>query len=242
MNIFYIIHLACSITPIWRRSGVADGTEVLNLRRSGVADGTEMLNSRDTVGRVSRDTVGRVCKKYIKDSRGLNAQFYGKYFEEKTNNEPRLIKQNFYHKSGYLTKNMENENLIFGSQQQIKKYIKLNYNIDLFRFPDEAYLFESIHGGIHTLKILEKKEQKTNGSVETKLWASPALKREYEIILGNKFNIKYGLCVNLYLKNLLCSKKPKYNILQKILNESNIDILYGDDEDYFTQLDKWIYK
>jgi len=29
------------------------------------------------------------------------------------------------------------------------------------------------------IKIVEKKEQNVEGSVETKLWSSPSLKREY---------------------------------------------------------------
>jgi len=29
----------------------------------------------------------------------------------------------------------------------------------------------------------------------------------------------------------------KYNILKKILDENNINILYGDDDDYFLKMD-----
>jgi len=34
--------------------------------------------------------------------------------------------------------------------------------------------------------------------------------------------------------------KKKYIILNKILNENNITVLFGDDENYFETLDNWI--
>ena len=66
--------------------------------------------------------------------------------------------------------------------------MKHKYNIKIFRCPDEAYIIEYNTGKIE-IKILEKKTQNVSGSVETKLWASPSLKREYQLLLGDKFNI-----------------------------------------------------
>ena len=54
---------------------------------------------------------------------------------------------------------------------------------------------------ISLIKILEKKEQNVEGSVETKLWSGPSLKREYELVLGNDFKVHYGFCVSEFLKN-----------------------------------------
>jgi hypothetical protein len=119
--------------------------------------------------------------------------------------------------------------------------MKNKYNIELFRCPDEAYIIE-YNSGKKLIKISEKKAQNMSGSVETKLWASPSLKREYELILGNDFQVDYCLCINSYLKNLLISNTKKYLILNKILNENKIDILFGDDDTYFILLDKWINK
>ena len=119
--------------------------------------------------------------------------------------------------------------------------MKNKYNIDIFRLPDEAYIIEYKTGEIY-IKILEKKSQNVPGSVETKLWSSPSLKREYEIILGDKFDVSYGLSVNSYLQNLLTSSHKKYTTLNTILQENNIEVLYGDETDYFTKLDLWINK
>ena len=116
--------------------------------------------------------------------------------------------------------------------------MKANYNIDLFRCPDEAYIIK-YKTGRKVIKILEKKEQHVEGSVETKLWSGQSFKREYELVLGDDFEVHYGFCVNDFLKKKLISKDKKYIILNKILNENKISVLFGDDENYFETLDAW---
>ena len=187
---------------------------------------------------------------------GKNTNHYGKIFENKTNNEVRLStlgydkfyfneKKNSKNKNNYIgdyyySKSFEDKNIIFVSQNGLKKYMKTKYNIDLFRFPDEAYLIE-YKTGKKILKILEKKEQHVNGSVETKLWSAPSLKREYELILGVDFEVHYGICINHFLKQKIISlEDKKYMTLNTILNENNIITLFGDDENYFETLDSWI--
>ena len=108
----------------------------------------------------------------------------------------------------------------------------------MFRCPDEAYIIEYTSGR-KVIKILEKKEQNVEGSVETKLWSGPSLKREYELALGNDFTVFYGFCVSEFLKQKLISNEKKYNILNTIFNENNITVLFGDDENYFETFDTW---
>ena len=176
---------------------------------------------------------------------GSNTNFYGKKFEEKTNNELRLlemgyIKNSFSKKTYdyYLSKTFEDKNVIFVLQNGVKKYMKNKYNIYLFRCPDEAYIIEYTSGR-KMIKILEKKEQNVSGSVETKLWAGPSLKREYELVLGGEFEVSYGFCVSKYLKDKFTSNEKKYTTLNTILSESNISVLFGDDENYFETFDTW---
>ena len=78
------------------------------------------------------------------------------------------------------------------------------------------------------------------GSIETKLWAAPSLKREYELILGEEFEVQYCLCVSEFLKKKITSNEKKYKVLNVILNESKIAVLFGDDETYFETVDNWI--
>lgn len=180
---------------------------------------------------------------------GCNTNLFGKKFEEKTNNQIRLLKCG-YTKNGftkkqknvydyYISKTFEDKTITFLLHNGFKSYMKHKYAIDVFRCPDEAYIIEYSNGN-HVIKILEKKEQNVSGSVETKLWASPALKREYEKVLGDKFEVSYCLCVNSYLQNLLESSNKKYVILNEILRENKIDVLYGDDDNYNEMFDRWI--
>jgi hypothetical protein len=179
---------------------------------------------------------------------GAKTNYYGKKFEEKTNNQNRLIENGYiinnFKKSpkklyDYLSKTYEDKTVIFVLQHGLKIYMKNKYNIDLFRCPDEAYIIEYTSGR-KIIYILEKKEQRVDGSVETKLWSGPSLKREYELVLGEDFEVFYGFCINKFLQNKLISKNPKYTILNIILNENNIKVLFGDDDNYFETFDIWI--
>jgi hypothetical protein len=179
---------------------------------------------------------------------GANTNYYGKKFEEKTNNQQRLLEMGYTKNSFtkkpkkaydyYLSKTFEDKTIVFVLQNGLKMYMKNKYNIDLFRCPDEAYIIEYTSGR-KVIKILEKKEQNVQGSVETKLWSGPSLKREYELVLGAEFEVFYGFCVSEFLKNKLISNKKKYTILNTIFNEINIAVLFGDDENYFETFDTW---
>jgi hypothetical protein len=143
---------------------------------------------------------------------GVNTNHYGKKFEDKTNNETRLLNDGYikiylqkkYKKvyNYYLSKKFEDKTIIFVLQNALKIYMKNKYNIELFRYPDECYIIE-YNTGKKVIKILEKKNQNVNGSVETKLWSSPSLKREYELLLENNFEVHYCLCLSYFLKKKL---------------------------------------
>ena len=138
-----------------------------------------------------------------------------------------------------MSKTFEDKTIIFVLQNGLKTYMKHKYNIELFRCPDEAYIIEYTSGK-KIIKILEKKEQRVNGSVETKLWSGPSLKREYELALGNKFEVFYGFCVSDFLKKRIISTEKKYMILNTIFTENDITVLFGDDVDYFEIFDIWL--
>lgn len=201
---------------------------------------------------------------------GANTNYFGKQFEQKTDSHARLLSNGFVsghaaasaskkHKPAkhedYLFKDTDAGRMVFVTQNGLKVYMKHRHGIDLFRCPDEAYLIELTcegegggEGGGEgagtkkktIIKILEKKEQKVDGSVETKLWSGPSLKREYEIVLGDRFEVHYAFCVNEFLKQKLVSDAPKYKTLNTILKEADIQVLFGDDPDYFEQLDNWV--
>lgn len=52
-------------------------------------------------------------------------------------------------------------------------------------------------------------------------------------------NVHYGFCVSEFLKKKLISNEKKYTTLNTIFNETNIAVLFGDDDNYFETFDKW---
>jgi hypothetical protein len=138
---------------------------------------------------------------------------------------------------------------VFVLQSGMKRYMLVKYGIQMFRCPDEAYIIETDSGSGTTrvvVKILEKKEQRVQGSVETKLWSGPSLKREYELVLqpkmkpGYEVEVHYGFCISAFLADKMkATNEEKYVILNTILGENNIAVLFGDDANYFERLDAW---
>jgi hypothetical protein len=181
---------------------------------------------------------------------GANTNANGKPFEDETSNEHRLLADGFKKtvlsrtsKYGYYLKGEYDEySVVFMSQSGLKSYIKAQWGIDLWRNPDEAYLITFNNPDERPiLKILEKKEQSVEGSVETKLMSGAAFRREYEIALGDRAIVHYAYCVNQFLKNKLESNERKYNTLKQILEEDKVPMFYGQDADYFEKLDEWIH-
>lgn len=179
---------------------------------------------------------------------GKNTNYYGKQFEEKTSSENFLINNGFIRKeypssstkyNYYLHKIYEDKQVFFMLQNGLKKFAKNRYNLDLFRCPDEAYIIE-FNDGRKVVNIIEKKEQNREGSVETKMWSCPSLKREYELIFGVEFSIEYSLCINEFLENKIKSNETKYNILKIIFQENKINILFGDNENYLETLRNYL--
>ena len=136
-------------------------------------------------------------------------------------------------------KKVNDKDYAYVSQGNLVSFFKINYNIELFRYPDEAFIISDENETV--VKILEKKEQHVDGSVETKLWAAVALKREYELMLPN-FKIEYAFCLNLFFKDKFENKSKKWEILHQILTENKIQIFYGEDSDYFDKINEWVYK
>lgn len=178
---------------------------------------------------------------------GANTNKNGKSFEEKTNNESRLLNKGFIReninignkaKTNYYLKSPDNGDIIYLTQGAMKSYFETFFNIKMCRNPDEAYLCKS--GDKYILKVLEKKNQNNPGSVDTKLLSGPGFIEEYKFILGDKFDIKYAFCISSYLKEEYNSDKIKYQALRATNKKYDISVLFGDDPDYYDKLDEWI--
>ena len=211
---------------------------------------TTVTEVNDVIEKVNDLTVEEPSQQKIPNkgtgAGGAATNLNGKLFEAKTDNETRLLNDGFkkivtgHTKFGYfLSKQLEDKRVIFVSQSGLKEFIKRYYHIELFRHPDEAYIFEYTDGR-RVIKILEKKEQNVEGSVDVKLLSGPVFREEYTEALEGKFEVEYAFCVNEYLQKRIVSRKKKYIIFNKIMARHGIDILFGDDLNYFDKLDEWL--
>ncbi len=184
---------------------------------------------------------------------GSNTNVNGKSFENKTLNESRLLLQFGFERKNipglgakakngyYLIKQISpTESIIYLTQGGLKAYFKHFFGKEMCRCPDEAYLFTRDDGN-HILKILEKKNQNTSGSVDTKLLAGKAFIDEYSFCLGDGFTVQYAFCISEFLKNEYIADTIKSKALRFIHKKDGISVLFGDDADYFDRLDAWLF-
>jgi hypothetical protein len=158
-----------------------------------------------------------------------------------TSNLNNLINDGFTRScEGHLFKINENYTLTYFTQGELKRYFQKKYDVSIFRKPDEAYLLE-LNDGRKILKILEKKYQGVEGSVEDKLLTGNQIKREYTIKLQSlNIEVSYAYCVNQFLEKKLKSNKDKYIIWNKMFLQDDIAIFYGGNDNYFLRLNEWI--
>jgi hypothetical protein len=182
---------------------------------------------------------------------GANTNINGLAFEKITSIENKLTEKDFKKnimsngKYGYYFENdNNNKKIIYLTQDGFKLYIKKEFNIDSYKKPDEAFIIRDNNELNINIKILEKKNQNVEGSVEDKLKTGQFTKKEYEKILKNinnyKINVDYAFCVSKFLQDKLESKHIKYNNMLEIMKEDNIKIFYGENENYFDLLYEWI--
>lgn len=176
---------------------------------------------------------------------GANTNRSGLSFEKATNNYTRLLNIGFEKtimnssKNGYyLSKQFDDKKINFFNKGGLKTYALQEFNVTLNREPDEAYILEYEKHSV--LKVLEKKNQNVEGSVDTKLYAGRCIRREYEKVFKNNVEVEYAFCLSDFFKERFASDNKKYQIMKEIIEEDEIIIMYGKDDDYFETLDKWI--
>jgi hypothetical protein len=178
---------------------------------------------------------------------GANTNKNGKAFEELTSNEPRLLANGFVKhivpgKKGkfdyYLEKPTADGSIVYLTQGGMAAYFMWKFSIEMVRHPDEAYLIQ--RGDTYTLRVLEKKNQNVQGSVDTKLLAGPGMLEEYVMCIENpKFTVKYAFCLSAFLKAQYVSDAKKWKLMRAINARHGIEVLFGEDKDYYERLDAW---
>ncbi len=198
---------------------------------------------------------------------GYKTNINGLAFEDLTNPEKLLIEKGFTrtdiskNKNGYYlikhlnekdevkdgikeTKDPISSSIIYMRQSGFKEYVKKKFDVDVYRNPDEAYLIHK--NGKYHLKIIEKKNQNVDGSVEDKLKTGAFNRDEYTLMFDKleKDNIElvidYAFCVSEFLQKKLQSSDGKYVNINRINEKNNIKVFYGNSPDYFDKLYEWI--
>jgi hypothetical protein len=176
---------------------------------------------------------------------GAKTNVNGKAFENLTDNSERLINKGFVRtemsksKYGYyLSKEFDDKTVYYVTKSGLNTFVKKHMKSTVYREPDEAYIIKK--NDTYEFKILEKKNQNTDGSVDLKLYAGIGLLKEYRQAFENNYTVSYAFCLSDYFKKKFRSDNMKYKIMQDIILENEIEIMYGKDEDYFEQLDKWV--
>jgi hypothetical protein len=169
---------------------------------------------------------------------GKNTTNNGTVFELLTLNEPYLLLDGYVKEDYYLKKVTENKTILYFTQNQLKTYFKNKFNITLIRKPDEAYLI--CIDDKYILKILEKKNQNNQGSVEDKLLLGSYFIYEYQSCLDERFTVEYSFCISNFLKERYMSDNKKFEYLRKFNELHNINVFFGNDDDYFIKLKVWI--
>jgi len=182
---------------------------------------------------------------------GANTNISGNSFEDKTSNELRLLGDGYIKKlipgkektkyGYYLEKVDGGKTTQFVTQNGLKCYMEHFHKKEICREVDEAYIITMSGSSNSVVKILEKKNQTSGGSVEDKLMLGHHFKFvEYPGCLGDGFTIDYAFCLAPFLKSLYNSDMLKWKIIRENNKKNVISVFFGDDPDYFSKLDQWI--
>ncbi len=184
---------------------------------------------------------------------GYKTNLNGKNFEKKfgfenilsEKNGFSMIKNKKYH---YFYKKFDEKEILYFSQQNFKKYFQEVFDIDFFNLPDEAYLINYFDGK-KELRIIEMKNQNCEGSVEQKLLCGNSIKKIYENIIQEKFDlldkvnpftVYYAFSISKFLSEKFYTKK-KYKLWKKIIEEDDIIIFHPEyDDDFIDKIEKWL--
>jgi hypothetical protein len=171
---------------------------------------------------------------------GKQTNINGKLWETVTSNESNLLKNGFELRDGYLVMEKNETIITYFSQGQLKRFFLNKYGLILCRNPDEAYLIQKNDKMV--LKILEKKFQNVDGSVEDKLLTGNQIKREYTMSLESlNIDVSYAYCISEFLEKKIKSNKLKFVIWNRLFLQDDIKILFGENDDYFIKLNEWIF-
>ena len=240
---------------LWLNNKMKENTITINIYNEITALCVEFSNetkpsSNETItipAAISDEKKKTLCNKGT-GAGGEQTNINGKKWEYVTCNIPYLKSNGFtVDTAGYLSKKYESYEIIYLAQGGLNNYFMKNHKIKVHRNPDEAYLIKK-NDNSFVLKILEKKYQNVEGSVIDKLQTYMVMIEEYKYILKTlNITISYAYCLSKFLQQKLdcneenmTSANQKFVVWNQNFKKNSIEILYGEDIDYFTKLNAWI--
>jgi hypothetical protein len=181
---------------------------------------------------------------------GAKTNVNGLSFESLVSNEQRLLAKGFVKTvisrslvhAYYLSKEYEDRTEYFVTKKGLHYFVEYLFDTAyIYKQPDEAY-FTIYNDGRLVLKVLEKKNQNTAGSVDEKLYGGASIRRLYEKMfeeLDVDIEIHYAYCLSKYLQNKLEKNELRSRHTRQLLEEQDVPVFFGEDEDYFDKLDAW---
>jgi hypothetical protein len=184
---------------------------------------------------------------------GKNTNESGIPFENKTKScifEFLKNKKQFELSKYGLFRIFDNVKVIFCEKRCFEYAMKDLLGYKSIRKADEVlFILSYPENKVKKMVIIEKKNQNVSGSVDLKLWSGPSLLDEYYYDSKNNnvdINIDYCFIFNDYffkpemldvknsLRNYkhLSNSQKRFRFLQNQLNERNIHIMNGSDENY----------
>ena len=181
---------------------------------------------------------------------GKNTNKNGLTFEEKTSILPILTEMGFekvkipnMSKIICYGKNISNTKFIYYASKKsfanLLCYVFQMSGDNLYKQPDEGFII--IENNTVIVKIMEKKNQAVEGSVFEKFYTAVYVRDIcYKKHLPDIAKVEYAYCVNNWLKQKFNIDLPKYNDLMKFYHDNNIQVFYGDDNNYFQNVVEWL--
>lgn len=184
---------------------------------------------------------------------GAKTNENGKAFEKKVSLIPYLLEMRFVEKlesAGKRKKKIniwrkqtsETEAICYMEQNTLLYYwnihFKTNFNISQGKRPDAAFIFYK-NGIVDRITILESKTQNVDGSTKEKVETGDFKRYDYQKRLKcNKIDFAFILCD--YMKEWYLS--PKCELLRAYNVEKDIPCFYGEEDDFWDKLRKFIFK
>jgi hypothetical protein len=140
---------------------------------------------------------------------------------------------------------IQNNNVLYFDNKELKEWFNKNFNIEIYNDLNHAFILE--FNGKYHLKIIKyiDYDKKEGDNFDYKLKTGEFIKREYELMLKDKFTdfiISISFIISKNMQKKLEKNEDRYKICKQIQSESNINIFYETSNKLYKELSDWVNK